>query len=128
MSEIDAVTSDGETKGKGTTNLVYIFYLTAAFLPLIPLIGFIVALTQRNSAPPLLRNHYQNQVNLFIRGIVLSIGVTLAWFVLTLTVVGEPIALIIGAVVLAWWYVRTIKGMKSLSANEPIADLSSWGF
>lgn len=115
-------------EGKSTTNLVYIFYLTAAFLPLIPLIGLIVALSKRNEAPSLLRNHYQNQVNLFIRGVVLSIAATAAWLLLSITVVGAPIAIVVGAVVLAWWYVRVVKGMRSLSAGEPIADLSSWGF
>ena len=126
MTDIQA--HSDEEAGKGTTNLVYILYLTAAFLPLLPLIGLIVALSKRNAAPPLLRNHYQNQVNLFIRGDVLSIGATAAWLILTLTVVGEPLAIVIGAVVLAWWYVRVVKGMRSLSSREPIADLSSWGF
>lgn len=126
MTDIQATQDDDA--GKGTTNLVYIFYLTAAVLPLVPLIGLIIALSKRNEAPPLLRNHYQNQVNIFIRGVVFSIGTTAAWLVLTLTVVGEPVALIIGAVVLAWWYVRVVKGMRSLRASEPIADLSSWGF
>lgn len=126
MTDIQATPEDDA--GKGTTNLVYILYLTAAFVPVVPLIGLFIALAKRNEAPALLNNHYQNQVNVFIRGVVMSIGVTLASLILTLTAVGTPLAIVLGAVVLAWWYVRTIKGMRALSAGEPIADLSSWGF
>ena len=128
MTETDTQMKNGGTGRKGTTNLVYIFYLLAVILPILPLVGFVIALAQRNSAPPLLRNHYQNQVNVFIRGVVLSIGATLVGLVLTLTIVGEPIAIVLGAVVLAWWYVRVVKGMQRLSSEEPIADLASWGF
>ena len=116
-----------EAINKGTANAVYILYLLVV-VPLFPLVGVVIALSSRNGAPELLRSHYQNQIGLFIRGVIYSVAGFVVSFVLSLTGVGMPLAVILGLVVLAWWYMRVFKGMGTLSKGDLIDDPSNWGF
>ena len=132
MTEGD-VTSHGsppagaEEINKGTANVVYILYLLLV-VPLLPIVGVIIALSSRNGAPELLRSHYQNQIGLFIRGVIYTIAGSVVGSVLSLTGVAMPLAVILGFLLLAWWYVRVFKGMNSLSKGELVHDPSNWGF
>lgn len=119
---------DALPASKGTAKLVYVLYLGGTFLPVLPIVGWAVALTQRNGAPPMLRTHYQNQINLFLRGLVYLVAVLIIGFMLALTGVGAPIAGLFALVALVWWYVRVIKGIIRLSKDEPVVDRATWGF
>ena len=67
-----------------------------------------------------LESHYNNQINIFWKGLLYSvIGV-----VLTAVLIGILILL----AALIWYIVRCIKGMQALSAGQPIENPGSWMF
>jgi uncharacterized membrane protein len=100
--------------------IVYILYFLGYFTGITAIIGVIMAHVQQDSADPMLATHYRFQIRTF-------------WIDLLYLVVGTVLSLIvIGVVVLAWWFIwsliRNIKGALALYERRPIADPGSWLF
>jgi uncharacterized membrane protein len=100
--------------------IVYILYFLAYFTGITAIIGVIIAHVQVDRADPMLATHYRFQIRTF-------------WIGLLYLVVGTVLSLIvIGVVVLAWWFIwsliRNIKGVLALYERRPIADPTSWLF
>jgi len=100
--------------------VVYILYLVGYAVCVTALAGVIIAHIQVGEADPLLASHYRFQIRTF-------------WIGLLYLVVGFILAFVlIGFLVLAWWFVwslvRTIKGLLALNENRPIANPASWMF
>src|SRR5215471_4223116 len=104
-----------------TALIVYILYFVGYFTGITDVIGVILALTQGDSAEPMLATHYRFQIRTF--GIGLLFGAVA--LILTLSDIGA------GAVLL-WWFIwsliRNIKGVLALNERRPIADPGSWLF
>ena len=99
---------------------VYILYIVAYVTGITALIGVIIAHVQVGNADPMLASHYRFQIRTFWIGVLYVVVGSVLTFVL------------IGFLVLAWWFVwsiiRNIKGLLLLNENRPIADPGSWMF
>ena len=98
--------------------IVYILYLAAYVVGITAVIGVIIAHIQVDTAEPMLASHYRFQT---------------FWIGVLYLVVGGVLTLVlIGFLVLLWWFVwslvRNIKGILALNENRPIADPGSWMF
>ena len=100
--------------------IVYILYLAAYAVGITALIGVIIAHVQVGSADPMLASHYRFQIRTFWIGV-------LYWIV-----GGILVFVLIGFVILLWWFIwsiiRNIKGLLALNENRPIANPTSWMF
>ncbi len=104
----------------GNANLIYILYLVGVAVPVIGLVGLVLAYNARAAAPPAVDNHYRNQINIFWKALGISLVGVLTFFFL----IGVLIFLF-GAV---WYIIRTVQGMQALARWQVIEDPSSWGF
>ncbi len=100
--------------------VVYILYLAAYVVGITAVIGVIIAHVQVGTAEPSVASHYRYQIRTF-------------WVGLLYLVVGGILAyVLIGFIVLAWWFVwslvRNIKGLLLLNNGQPIARPESWMF
>ncbi len=101
--------------------VVYILYLVSyAVGGVTALVGVIIAHIQVGEADPVQASHYRFQIRTF-------------WIGLLYLVVGSLLAIVlVGFLVLAWWFVwtlvRNIKGLLALNENRPIANPGSWMF
>lgn len=104
----------------GNANLIYILYLVGVAVPLVGVVGLVMAYNGRDGAPPAIDNHYRNQINIFWKACALtSIG-----FVTVVFLVGGLVILFAAV----WYIIRTVQGMQALARWQVISDPSSWGF
>jgi len=107
-----------DPNSKGNANLVYILYLVAIVVGITSLVGVIIAYTSKGKGDSVLDSHYNNQINIFWKGLLYSVvGV-----VLMAVLIGFLILL----ATLVWYIVRCVKGMQALSAGQPIENPGSW--
>lgn len=109
-----------EPKDSGNANLIYILYLVSIVVGITAIIGVVMAYMAKDEAPDWLRSHYNNQINIFWKGLLYSI----IGGILCVIMIGFIILLF----ALIWYIVRTVKGMQSLSRGEPYPNPSSWLF
>ena len=100
--------------------IVYVLYFAAYVVGVTSLIGVIIAHVQVGSAEPMLASHYRFQIRTFWIGLLyLVVGGILVW-------------VLVGFLVLLWWFVwsivRNVKGVLALNENRPIANPGSWMF
>jgi len=108
----------------GNLQLVYILYLVGSVIPIVGLVGFIIALVNKGKGTsPLADTHYE----WLIRSYWMYWAAAAVGLVLLLLIVGYLVLLA------AWvvWLVRTIMGLQSLSRNEgmpmrPLGDFKAW--
>ena len=118
MTDSNQISVDPNTKGNA--NLIYILYLVGIVIGITPIIGVIMAYMGKGQGDPVLESHYNNQVNIFWKGLLYSV----IGAVLTVVLIGILILL----AALIWYIVRSIKGMQALSAGQPIENPGSWLF
>lgn len=104
----------------GNANLIYILYLVAFVVGVTSIVGVVMAYMAKDEAPGWLKSHYNNQINIFWKGLLYA----LVSIVLMVVLIGFVLML----VVLVWYIVRIVKGMQALSKGEPIENPGSWGF
>lgn len=105
---------------RGNANLIYILYLAGIVTGVTAIIGVVMAYMAKSETTEQLRTHYNNQINIFWKGLLYSLVGSL----LTIVVIGFLVLLF----ALVWYIVRTVKGMQALSRGEPIVNPGSWGF
>ncbi|MEO0815996.1 MAG: DUF4870 domain-containing protein [Pseudomonadota bacterium] len=118
MSDQSQISVDPNTQGNA--NLIYILYLLSIAVGLTALVGVIMAYIGKDGASPTLTSHYDNQINIFWKGLLYS----LIGLVLTFVIIGIVVLL----ATLIWYIVRCVKGMQALSRGEPVPNPGSWGF
>ena len=114
----------GRDVAHGNIQLVYILYLVGSIIPIVGLVGFIIALVNKGKGTsPLADTHYE----WMIRSYWMYWAAAAVGIVLLLLVVGYLLLLA------AWvvWLVRTIMGLQSLGRNEgmpvrPFSDIKAW--
>ena len=112
--------------------VVYVLYLVGIVNGLTTLIGFVIALGSRASAPPMLETHYRFQIRTVVGTLFLgALG-------LVIFIIGLPLLLVLigvlfiklafGIWALACLYlvVRSIVGLIRLSNGEPYPNPDSW--
>jgi uncharacterized membrane protein len=107
-----------DPSSKGNANLIYILYLVAIVAGITSLVGVIIAYISKGKGDPVLESHYNNQINIFWKGLLYSlIGV-----VLMAVLIGFLILL----ATLVWYIIRCVQGMQALSAGQPVENPGSW--
>lgn len=116
MSDNTPISVDPNTQGN--VNLIYILYLVGIVAGVTTLVGVIMAYIGKDGASALTTNHYNNQINIFWKGLLYSvIGI-----VLTPILIG--ILILLGALV--WYIIRVVQGMQAMSQGREIANPGSW--
>jgi uncharacterized membrane protein len=103
-----------------TAALVYILYLTALIVGITQLIGLVIAYVNKDDAPAWVASHYRWQIRTFWIGWLYGLITVMLCFVV--------IGWVLIPVVLVWYIVRIVKGLKYLSRGQPYPNPTSWGF
>ncbi|MCP4381417.1 MAG: hypothetical protein GY798_08370 [Hyphomicrobiales bacterium] len=107
--------------GRHNVLLIYILYLIgiipmAGIVPII--IGFVLAVLNREDAAPLERSHYEYLVRQGLMGLAFVVVSVL----LTIVFIG-----FLGFIATAiWWIIRSVKGLLAINHHEPIANPKTW--
>ena len=104
----------------GNANIVYILYLVGIVIPLVPVIGVIMAYLGRGDAADWQQTHYTFQIRTFWIGILYSLVAVALTFIM--------VGFVLFPVILVWYIVRCVKGLNAVSKSEPIAEPESWVF
>ncbi len=96
---------------------IYILYLAAIVLPILPIIGIIFAYIFENDAKSLLKSHYQFLIR--------SFWISILYFGIASLLVIFVIGFVLLPLCFIWWIIRMARGIKSLLRHEPIADPKS---
>lgn len=113
----DAVTGKDPSK---SAFLIYILYLAGLLIPVVPIIGVVLAYVYRNDMTDWLESHNVFQIRTF--WIALLFG--LVSMMLTFVFIGW----ILYVAVVIWLIVRCVKGLQALGRREPIQDPNTWLF
>lgn len=107
--------------GRDNVLLIYILYLIGMIpaLGVVPIvIGFVMALLNRDQAEPRERSHYEFQFRQALMGLLFAAmsGVLVLIFVGVLGLLATAI----------WWIIRSVKGLLAINHREPIPDPKTW--
>lgn len=106
--------------GQGNANLIYILFILNAIIPFLGIVGFVMANSARNSAPPNLQSHYDNQIKIF--------WVSVAGYIASIVLAAFVIGFLVFPLVFIWKLTRTITGMNLLGRGAPVQNLKSLNF
>ena len=112
--------------------VVYVLYLIGLTHGLTILIGVIVAYVARDGAGPVARSHYDLLIRTFwvsVVGLLIVLMIGTVGLVLTLVLIGFPILMGAGFLLLALWVwalVRCIVGLIHLSRGEAYPRPGTW--
>ena len=104
-------------EGEGA-RIVYILYLVSLIFGVTSIIGVVMAYLYRADAPEWVASHYRFQIRTFWIGLLYA-------FVSVLTAI-VIIGLLFGAFTFIWWIIRSVKGLKSLSAGAAYERPATW--
>lgn len=114
-------TSVTENSGDtGTANIIYILYLVGIAVGLTTLVGVVMAYVNKTDAPAWMETHYRFQIRTFWIGVLYGLAGAL------LSVIG--IGLLVFPLLLIWWIVRCVKGMRALGDRAEVSNPGSWLF
>jgi uncharacterized membrane protein len=99
-------------------NIIYYLYLASIVLGVTAIIGLVMAYINRGNGSDWLDTHYTYQIRTFWIGVLYG----LIGLLLTVAVIG---VLVLGLVLL-WWIVRCVKGLKLVGARQPIPEPAAW--
>ena len=116
MSDTTPLSVDPNTKGNA--NLIYVLYLVGIVVGVTTIVGVIMAYLGKGKGDALLESHYNNQINIFWKGLLYSVIGVLLMAVL--------IGVFILLAALVWYIIRCVKGMQALSAGQPVENPGSW--
>ena len=98
--------------------IVYVGYLAAFMLPVLGLVGVVLAYVNRDTAPDWLKSHYTFQIRTFWIGLLFWI-VSIACCVVLIGV------LMIFATI-AWYVIRCALGINRLMSREAYPNPEAW--
>lgn len=101
-----------------TPKVIYILYLVGILLPVMTIVGVVVAYVFRGEASNTMQSHYTFQIRTFWISLLLQI---IGWLTL---VVG--IGWLILLIWLIWLIVRCVKGLRIVSKNLPYPNPKTW--
>ena len=112
--------------------IVYVLYLIGLTHGLTILIGVIIAYVARDGAGPVARSHYDMLIRTFwvaVVGLLMVFMIGTVGLILTLVLIGFPILMGAGFLLLALWVwvlVRSIVGLIHLSRGEAYPRPETW--
>lgn len=101
-----------------TPKVIYILYLVGILLPVMTIVGVVVAYVYRSEASTTMQSHFTFQIRTFWISLLLQI---IGWLTL---VVG--IGWLILLIWVIWLLVRCIKGLRIVSKNLPHPNPKTW--
>jgi uncharacterized membrane protein len=99
---------------------VYVVYLLGLLLWFMPVVGVIIAYVFQDKVGDVLGSHYQFQIRTFWISFLFGLIVFVSMFLL--------IGFLLAPVLLIWFIVRCVVGLKYLYENKPIPNPKSWLF
>jgi uncharacterized membrane protein len=102
----------------GTTKIIYILYLVGIVMPILTVIGLIMAYVNIDDSEEWLQSHYQFQIRTFWIGLLFS----LISSTLTLIFIGWLMLLATGI----WFIIRCVKGLKYLDEQQKHPNAITW--
>ena len=121
MSQSNIVTANNPADAD-SAKIIYILYLVGQVIPIIPaIIGLVMAYMNRESAPAWVQSHYQVQIRTFwIGALYFIIGMLLTMFIVSFA--GWLVLLLM----MIWWIIRCIKGLKAVFEGVPYDNPTTW--
>ena len=101
-----------------TPKVIYILYLVGILLPVMTIIGVIVAYVFRGDASANMQSHYTFQIRTFWISLLLQI---IGWLTLVF-----GIGWLVLLVWFIWLIVRCVKGLRIVSKNLPYPNPTTW--
>ena len=111
------------TEDAATTKVayvIYILYLASLLMPVLPILAVIFAYIFENDAKSFLKSHYQYLIRTFWIGML--------YFIVSGALIIAIVGILLTPLVVIWWFVRIVKGLKSLMREEPIVNPKTWLF
>ncbi|NQZ53004.1 MAG: hypothetical protein HRT93_02000 [Piscirickettsiaceae bacterium] len=102
----------------GTTKIIYLLYLVGIVIPILTLIGLIMAYINKEDSEDWLQSHYQYQIRTFWIGILFSLISGLLTFIL----IGYFLLLVTAL----WFIIRCVKGLKYLDNRQAHPNAVTW--
>ena len=101
-----------------TTKIIYILYLVGMVMPILTIIGLVMAYVNRESTDEWLNSHFQFQIRTFWIGLLFSVISGLLPFIL----IGYFFLLITAL----WVIIRCVKGLKYLDQQQAHPNAITW--
>jgi uncharacterized membrane protein len=120
MTDHDLTPAAANGGDSNLTNIIYILYLVGIAVGITTIVGVIMAYVNDGAAPAWLRSHYRYQIRTFWIGMLYGLLGTL------LSLVG--IGLLVFPLLLIWWIVRCVKGMRALGDRRGVDNPAAWLF
>ena len=100
--------------------IIYVLYLIGLVNGVTIIVGVVMAYIYRDGAPDWLRTHYESQIRIFWIGLLYCVIAGILTFIL--------IGVLLYAVIVIWWVIRCVKGLKHLDQRGAYPDYERWAF
>lgn len=104
--------------GKTNVQIVYFLYIAGMFIPILPLVGLIMAYINRGKAGGWVDTHYTYLIRTFWIGLLYGVIATILMLLL--------IGFLLLVAVAVWIIVRCIIGLQAAGRGEPVKNPESW--
>ncbi len=104
--------------GKTNVQIVYFLYIAGMFIPILPLVGLIMAYINRGKAGGWVDTHYTYAIRTFWLSLLYILIATVLVFLL--------IGILLYIAVAVWIIVRCIVGLQAAGRGEPVKNPESW--
>jgi len=116
--EVQAAAAPAELTTASTAKWIYIMYMAGLLVPLVSLIGLIMAYVNKGSAPQWLQTHYQFQIRTFWIGFLYFVVSAILMFVL--------IGWLTFILTYVWYIIRCVKGLNALNLQQEHPKPTGW--
>lgn len=104
--------------GKTNVQIVYFLYIAGMFIPILPLVGLIMAYINRGKAGGWVDTHYTYVIRTF--------WISLLYILIATVLVFLLIGILLYIAVVIWIIVRCILGLQAAGRGEPVRNPESW--
>jgi uncharacterized membrane protein len=104
--------------GKTNVQVVYFLFIAGMFIPILPLVGLIMAYINRGKVGGWVDTHYTYLIRTFWIGLLYFCVAT----ILVLLLIG----ILLYVAVVVWIIVRCIVGLQTASRGEAVRDPETW--
>jgi len=105
-------------RGVTMARIIYVLYLVGVATGITAIVGLVMAYVYQDDAPDWVKTHYRFQIRTFWIGLLYSC-ISIALMVLL-------VGFLLFLLVVLWWIVRCVKGMKYLDEHKPYPDPDGW--
>lgn len=113
-----AIHDANERSSANMAQIVYILYLASLVLGVTQLIGVIIAYLNRSDSPEWVASHFQYQIRTFWIGMLYAVIGMVTMYIM--------IGFVLLLVVLIWFIIRCVKGLKYIANKQAMPNPTSW--